>query len=157
MDLRDIYEQEYQLINALTNANIPIPEIYLHTFKYVFNSELKNCLENETIDINQLQTIAFKFKKWDLSLRKKIPYDQIVSTMINRNLEALSNGNNGIDRLNLLNKALNILKDFGLKLNLYQSQNMYFRIGHNNSGNRSEKWKEVYSDLGEYLGVKIEL
>ncbi len=158
MDLRDIYEQEYQLINALTNANIPIPEIYLHTFRYVFNSELKNCLENEIIDINQLQTIAFKFKKWNLSLRKRIPYDQIVSSMINRNLEALSNGNNGIDRLNLLNRALNILKDFGLKLNLYQSQNMYFRIGsNNNSGNRSKKWKEVYSNLGKYLGVKIEL
>jgi len=158
LDLKDIYEHEYQLINALTNEKIPIPEIYMHTFRYVFNSELRKCLQSDLIDINQLKTVAFKFKKWDLSLNKRIPFEQIVSNMINKNLELLLNGNNGLNRLKLLNESLDILKDFGINMNLYQSQNLYFRTGQKKKvGNRSKQWKESYHVLGKHLGVKIDM
>ncbi len=41
-ELKQIYDQDYQLVNALANEKYPVPEIYLHTFAYVFNAELKN-------------------------------------------------------------------------------------------------------------------
>lgn len=157
MDLKDIYEHEYQLVNALTAEQIPLPEIYLHTFRHVFNSELKNCLEADSLDTNTLQSIAFKIKKWDIRISKRIPFTRIINDMIMRNLEVLRNGENGIDRIRRLNKGLEILKSIGFEFDLYQSQNMYFHLSRSPKASRWEgDQKDDFVKLGAFLGVKIE-
>jgi len=157
VDLKDIYDQEYQLINALTSEQIPIPEIYMHTFRYVFNSELKSCLENDYLDINSLQTIVHKIKKWKVSVSKRIPFKRIINEMIKKNLEAVSDGSNGIDRLKRLNKGLGILQELGFDFQLYQAQNMYFHISRSDQTQQwNGKWKKQFVKLGNYLSVKVE-
>jgi len=156
VDLKDIYDQEYQLINALTSEKIPIPEIYMHTFRHVFNSELKSCLGNDYLDISTLQSIVHKFKKWDVSISSRIPFKRIINEMIKRNLDALSSGKNGIERVKRLNLGLEILQELDFDFQLYQAQNMYFHISR---GEQANSWngdkKKHFEKLGAYLGVKV--
>ena len=155
---KQIYEQDYQLINALANEKYPVPEIYLHTFAYVFNAELKECLQTDPLDTNLLKTIVFKFEKWDLKLSAQIPFERIVNDMINKNLMELYLGADGFTRLKNLNYVFDILKDFGLKLNLYQSQNLYFKISKGKQADSWEKkWEKEFNNLGRNLGIKVEI
>ncbi len=157
VNLKEIYDQEYQLINALTTEKIPIPEIYMHTFRHVFNTELKSCLENEFLDIANLQSIVHKIKKWEVGLSKQIPFKRIINEMVRKNLEAISVGTNGIDRLGRLNHGLEMLKELGFDFDLYQAQNMYFHISKGKkSEDWNEEWKSHFSKLGNYLGVKVD-
>ena len=157
-ELKQIYDQDYQLVNALANEKYPVPEIYLHMFAYVLNSELKECLQTDPLDINLLKTIVFKFEKWDLKLSTQIPFERIVNDMINKNLMELYLGVDGFSRLKRLNYVFEIMKDFGLKLNLYQSQNLYFKISKSEQADSWEKkWKNEFNNLGRNMGIKVEI
>ena len=155
VDLKDIYDQEYQLINALTSENIPIPEIYIHTFQHVFNSELESCLTNEYLDISTLRSIVHKFRKWEVTVSTRIPFKRIISEMIMKNLGKFSNGVNGIERLKRLNKGLGILQKLDFDFQVYQAQNMYFHVSRSQSDSWNGDKKQHFERLGEYLGVKV--
>ncbi len=78
--------------------------------------------------------------------------------MINKNLMELYLGVDGFTRLINLNYVFDILKDFGLKLNLYQSQNLYFKISKSKQADSWEKkWKKEFNNLGRNLGIKVEI
>jgi len=157
-ELKQIYDQDYQLVNALANENIPIPEIYLHTFEFVLNSELKDCLQNDPIDINLLKSIVFKFEKWELKLSSRIPFERIVNEMINKNLMELYLRVDGLGRLSGLNQALEIMKSFDLDLHFYQSQNLFFKIAKSKeTGSWKKTWKNEFNKLGNNLGINVEL
>ena len=128
----------------------------MHTFRHVFNMELKSCLESEFLDIANLQSIVHKIKKWEVGLSKQIPFKRIINEMVRKNLEAISVGANGIDRLGRLNHGLEMLKELGFDFDLYQAQNMYFHISKGKKAEDwDEEWKGHFSALGNYLGVKV--
>jgi alpha-amylase/alpha-mannosidase (GH57 family) len=157
-EMRQIYDQDYQLVNAMSQENIPIPEIYLHTFKHVMNAELKECLENDPLDTDQLEQIVSRFKKWDMKLSKQIPYSRIISNLINKNLDRLSIGSNGQDVLQRLNKGIKILKEFKVNPDLHVSQNLYFQVASKDEiGDLNPEMRSEFNKLGKNLGIKTKL
>jgi len=155
-ELRQIFDQDYQLINALANEDIPIPPIYMHTFEYVLNADLQQCLQNVPVDSNQLKTIIFKFKKWKIKLSEQIPFHLIFEVNINRNLKSLSNGNDDLTTLQRLNQRFEIIRDLNLDPDFSLSQNLYFDIAKND---QMKEWdnatREEFRLLGDNLQVKI--
>ena len=155
-ELRQIYDQDYQLINAIAQENIPIPEIYLHTFKFVMNSELQECLKNDPLDTNELNEIVTKFRKWNLKLSAQVPYGRLITQLINKNLKQLLKGKKALDILQRLNRGLEIIREFKLDPNLDMSQNLYFQIA--TEGEIQKMSAEIikeFEKLGMHLGVKV--
>ena len=156
-ELRQIYDQDYQLVNAISQEDIPIPKIYLHTFEFVLNSELRECLQTDPLDINQLNELVSKFKKWNLELDPQIPYDRIISQTINRILGQLSQGKEALEILKRLNRGFEIIKEFNLHPNLHNSQNAYFQMA--SEGEIPKMGPEIedeFKKLGLHLRIVID-
>ena len=155
-ELDQIYDQNYQLVNALSAEEYPIPKIYLQTIEYVLNKELKDCLQAHPLNVHQLKTILYKFDKWNLSLSDQIPYERIVNQLINRNLMEMYVGANGHEQLESLNQGFKMMRPFKLNLDLHESQNLYFKIAKSKEFGRWERgWKKQFELLGKNLGIKV--
>ena len=119
--------------------------------------ELRECLESESLDFDKLEQIVSRFNKWNLELNKQIPYDRIISDLINKNLNKLANGTIGLEVLEQLNKGMRILKQFKLDPNLHISQNLYFQMASKDEiGALDPKMKAEFDRLGKNLGIKIQ-
>ena len=64
---RRIYNRDYTLMNSLKSDDIPIPNAYRTTLQYVLNSDLRNALLAERIDLHELGRIQDEFEKWDIT------------------------------------------------------------------------------------------
>ena len=155
-ELDQIYDQNYQLVNALSAEDYPIPKIYLQTIDYVLNKELQDCLKTHPLNVHQLQTIVYKFDKWNLKLSDQIPFERIVNQLINRNLMEMYVGANGHQQLESLNQGFRMMRPFKLSLDLHESQNLYFKIAKSKEFEKWERnWKKQFELLGKNLGIKV--
>ena len=153
---RRIYNRDYQLINSLKTDNIPIPNAYRTTLQYVLNADLRNTLLDRQIDLEELGRIAGEFDKWDLTLDDSLYLEQHASEMIIKALRRIRKNPEDHGRLQRLNTFFTYLDTFGMKPNLYKSQNLYFEMSVDNEflDNVSAEWKRDFALLGEKMGMK---
>lgn len=155
-ELREIYNSDYQLINALKSEKITPPKIYIHAFEYVFNQDLMEVLQTEPLDTIKLKTIANKIIKWEVSIDPTIPYEKIITEIINKSLMRVYLGLDDKNDLKNINEIFEFLDLFNFRLVLYQSQNLYFKISRSKVvKSRSEEWMQDFNELGKNLGIKV--
>jgi alpha-amylase/alpha-mannosidase (GH57 family) len=154
---RRIYNRDYQLINSLKIDSIPIPSAYRTTLQYVVNADLRNALNNSRIDLEELERISDELLKWDLTIDDSLSLENHASAAIFYALKRLKKYYNEIDRLRRLNQFFIYLDSMKLKPVLYQSQNLFFDMYHNESLTEkvSEEWLKEFHELGKRLGIRI--
>lgn len=155
--LRRVYNRDYPLVNALVNNDIPIPKAYTTTFEYILNADLLNCFQSDKINIKELERVMSELSKWELNIEDKDKVSRLAGESIFKELKRISAERSNIKRIERLNRAFPLLKQFRLDPILYQSQNLYFEISREeeveNSSHKPE-WIRQFRLLGENLGVK---
>jgi alpha-amylase/alpha-mannosidase (GH57 family) len=155
VSFRNIYNRDYPLINALQQDNIPIPDAYNTTLKFVLNTDLRNTLNNDQIDLDELQRIETEFKKWNLQIDDSLFLEEHARRSVYHSLKKIQNHPGETIRLQRLNRFFEFLELFKLEPDLYQSQNLYFKISKNSAMPKDEIWWQEFRTLGYHLGVKI--
>lgn len=154
VSFRNIYNRDYPLINALQQDNIPIPDAYTTTLKFVLNADLRNTLNSDQIDLDELQRIESEFKKWNLKIDDTLFLEEHARRSVYHSLRKIRSHIGETIRLQRLNRFFEFLELFKLKPDLYKSQNLYFKISKSPEMPNDEIWRQEFRTLGNHLGVK---
>ena len=155
--LRKSYNSDYQLITALSNNGIPIPNAYKTTFEYILNADLINILKSDKINIKEMERISGELVRWSLKIEDVGKLSRLAGDSILRELNRISNERENVKRIQRLNRMFPLLEKFNLDPNLHKSQNLYFQISkeEQKKENVLPEWHEQFILLGENLGVKV--
>ncbi len=158
-----IYNNNNSLIHAVEDIGIPLPETLETVMEFTLNRDLRKLLEDDEFDLERLEKLVKKMKKWSFE-PDKTTMGFVVSQKINKLMERLSQTPEDVSLLETIEVTLEILSVFPLELNLWKAQNIYFSIGKKFCGSMQKKaemsdptankWFEHFSKLEEFLGVK---
>ncbi|MGC4022871.1 MAG: DUF3536 domain-containing protein [Cyclobacteriaceae bacterium] len=155
--LRKSYNSDYQLITALANNGIPMPNTYRTAFEYILNADLTKCFNSDKLNVRTMERIAEELERWNLKIEDASKLSRLSSESIFKELKRIGGERGNVKRAQRLNRVFPLLEKFGLEPNLHKSQNTYFEISKEEQKNPTEDndWKEQFSRLGENLGVKV--
>jgi len=155
--LRKSYNSDYQLITALSNNNIPIPNAYKTTFEYILNADLVNTFKSDKINIKEMERISGELVRWNLKIEDPGKLSRLAGESILRELNRISNERDNVKRVQRLNRMFPLLDKFNLDPNLHKSQNLYFQISkeEQTKDGHSLEWHDQFAWLGKNLGVKV--
>jgi len=155
--LRKSYNGDYQLITALSNNGIPIPNAYKTTFEYILNADLINLFTSDKINIKEMERISSELVRWSLKIEDIGKLSRLASESVFRELNRISHERDNVKRIQRLNRMFPLLEKFSLDPNLHKSQNLYFQISKEEQHRESPlpEWHEQFMLLGENLGVKV--
>ena len=150
--IRDYYNDNYQLMTALEESNIPVLQGWKNIVQFVVNRELTSIFGNGKISVSKLQELANEFSRWGVRLMDPEGLSLAAGERI---FEELSKENAPAEHVRALNGIIEALKDLGIKPELWKSQNLYYKMnkGHRNGEwvYTSEEWKNAFLKLGNLL------
>lgn len=154
--LRKSYNSDYQLITALSNNGIPIPNTYKTAFEYILNADLTKCFTSDRVNIKAMERISSELDRWNLKIEDPGKLSRLAGESILKELKRIGSESENVKRIQRLNRMFPLLEKFGLTPNLHKTQNYYFILSSEEriNGNTPE-WEEQFKLLGENLGVKV--
>lgn len=160
---RQIYENQYSVMQALKENRVPLPKAFSTTVEFILNTDFRRLMEDEEFDLERLQKMVEEFKKWDLQPDRTL-LSFVTSKKFDRLMEEVSEKPQDLSLWKTVSDLLEILRDFPLDLDLWRSQNIYFKIcqqlgsemeKRSHDGDEgAKKWVDCLSKMGEYLRVK---
>jgi len=161
---RHIYNQFLPLLHAMKEMQIPPPKVLEDPVGYIINLDLRKTLSDQDLDTKRLAVLV------DEMTRGKFTPDTATlvftaGTAITNLMQRLLKNPDDIHLMEKINAVFNILSPLLLKINLWECQNYYFRIGREISAVMQAragtgdppalKWIGQFEELGRYLGVKF--
>jgi alpha-amylase/alpha-mannosidase (GH57 family) len=160
---RQIYENNYPIMNYYYSLQNQLPRPLLSAAEYTLNTDLKKTFNHET-DVEKLGRIIEEIKRWSINV-DATTVGFIASAWVISVMENLHEHPEEIRLFRLVKDTLEALTPLGLQLNLWKAQNLYFSIRKNHFTGMKKKaetgdtfsahWVEAFSKLGNYLHVKI--
>ncbi len=161
---RQIYEQHYPVMHVMKEINVPPPKALAVPLEFTINMDLRRLLEKEDLDLVQIQELVNELKRWSFQ-----PDRTTLSFLVSKRIDGLMDRfSRDPEDFSVLQKAENLLDIMGvlsLDLNLWKSQNVFFKVGKqkyvlmNEMARRGDenarKWVEQFDRLNNYLRVKV--
>ncbi|MEO1434993.1 MAG: DUF3536 domain-containing protein [Bacteroidota bacterium] len=155
---RKIYRNNYQLMNALRQNQMPVPDAYKVTLKFLFNRRLKELFNSEKpLDLREMDQLGGEFKKWDVALSRSRLLNLTISERLFREVNSLEIDKNAEDRINSLNQIFEHLVQLGLEMDLWKIQNRFIAfLEENRVGLKSNlPLQQALKALGENLMINM--
>jgi len=163
ISLRQLNEHHYPIMLAMKEIGIPLPQVFLSTFSFIFNTDIKNLLKSEQIDMERLQDLVKEVKRWSLNL-DKTTLGFIASKKINLLIENFNKNPQDADILKSLETFFKTLQPLSLPLRIWEAQNVYFAIKNElydimqaklkQNDKTAKKWISNFDALGNYLSIR---
>ncbi|NIR50834.1 DUF3536 domain-containing protein [candidate division KSB1 bacterium] len=161
---RGIYENDYAVMQAMREMHIPIPRALRTPLEFVLNTDLRNLLQNDEPNLEQLQNLVQEFKKWHV-VPDKTTLNFVASKRVNELLKTLSQSPYELERIEFIRDMIRLLKQLGLELDFWEAQNIYFLMGTDHfdkmktragaDDKEAVEWVEQFQKLGDHLQVRI--
>lgn len=161
---RDVYNDNYNLLNILRENKFPIPPMLNQNLSIVLNNEITNYMKSDSINPELLETLAADAKKWEIDLNKtEIEFEagQKLHKLILKVEEDLAEN----IYLIAMNNIFQQLQLLDLTPDLWQIQNLYFKIGSENIGDKEfaaevgsaedVEWLKEFKELGTFVNVQV--
>jgi alpha-amylase/alpha-mannosidase (GH57 family) len=162
-DFRQIYEQNYPIMQAMRENRIPLPKALATPAEYTLNRRLRQALECDAPDLNQLNEIIQEIKKWGFEGERTI-IGYVASKKISQLMERLNDEPRDLEVLRTIEGILQILHTPQIEFNLGKAQQIHFRIARQHfvsilrqaeGGSESARdWIEHFDRLGTELQIK---
>ncbi|MBS1558679.1 MAG: DUF3536 domain-containing protein [Bacteroidetes bacterium] len=153
--LRKSYNSDYQLITALANNGLPIPNTYRTTFEYILNADLVKSFTSEKINIKEMERISSELARWNLKIEDTEKLSRLAGESIWKELRRINSEHENVKRLQRLNRMFPLLDRFALTPNLHKSQNLYFQMSKEIRHQSTPEWSDQFTLLGKNLGIKV--
>jgi len=158
---RQVFNDNYQLMTAMQDAGLPLPDAWRNIAAYVPKADLLEFFEQEeTADPRALRRIAADIRRWGGS--KPADEDALSHTIgerVYREIEKIELDESSLQRINWLNEVLSIVQDMGLKPIVWRSQNVFYLL---TKGHRkgqwvfiNDEWQAAFERLGRLLKVRL--
>lgn len=161
---RQIYDNNYTIMNFYNGLQQRLPRPFLAAADYIINSDMKKIFDDDTPDIDKLKRLIDETKRWGINIDTTTVAFK-ANTWVNTAMERLLESPQDSDLITIIEQLLKIVKPLNLSLNLWSAQNIYFDISRNGGaafiadskkGDASATaWTKAFRTLGYYLNVKI--
>ena len=160
-NVQDIYEDNYQLMNAMTNSGIPLPEAWKNAVQFIVNNKLQRFFTDAVFDVRQLKTLLREVKKWGVEVTNEQRFSLAAGEGIFREVKRLLDAETpATGELSRLNDALALLPEADVEINYWRSQNHYYRVLCDyKQGERQfedPEWRRAFMQLGQLLNMQTD-
>jgi alpha-amylase/alpha-mannosidase (GH57 family) len=157
--MRNIYYDNYHLLNALQKDYLPVRNEYKGILYYSVNTDLQEFLREKLLDINELKRIVHEFKKWDIRVQNKEATQLLVNQSIFKALNRLKDDIQNTSRIQRLNGIFDLLEEMDLHPEGWQVQNLFFSMTKQRAsmGEKvyDKEWIDAFQKLGNHVNVKV--
>lgn len=164
VSFKNIYENNYSIMNFLLDSKIPLPRPLFIATEYFINSNLKACFEPESVDTREIESLIQEAKKWSVNIDK----DTLGFVASKRIVSLMSELNKAPRNTEIMKKIINILellKPLSIPLRLWKAQNICLFVEKelfakleslsNNNDRQAQEWVKTFRKLSEELNVKV--
>ena len=151
-------------MNMMKAMQNPLPKVLSVTVEFILNRNLIELLEKEDADTEELHRLVGETKKWPVEL-DTASLGIIAENALKRKMRQIRDNPFDSGLWNQIEDMVSLLKTLNLDLNLWEVQNIYFRIGKAFCGDALKKsqdgdatareWIGHTTMLGNYLGMKV--
>jgi alpha-amylase/alpha-mannosidase (GH57 family) len=156
--IRDYYEDNYQLMTAMSQADIPVPEGWRSITQYIINRDFHSYFQNGRMEVQELKFLADEYGRWGINLTDASALSFAAGERIFTELKKIDAEEKGLDYLKALIAILEVLEQLGVHPELWKSQNLFYQMMNGYRRGEwvfaSESWKQAFLRLGELLRVK---
>ena len=157
---REVYNDNYQLMSGMVAEKLPIPDGYLSAVKHILNYDIQHYFEQEVLSEKDLQHLVNEFEKWKLPINDVAAVGLTASSRIYKEILKVEQSDSSLEQIHLLNTILEMLQRLGVKLDIWKSQNVCYKMIKSHKDGEfvflSDAWKTEFERLGTLLGVKVE-
>lgn len=162
---RQIYENNYAIMNFFHSLHIRLPRRFSAAAEYILNTDLEKIFkEEEDLDVEKLKKLIDDAERWPIKI-DTTTIGFVASSWINSLMERLYQQPEDIELFEKIDNTLEVLKPLSLSLDLWKAQNIHFSISRDfyntmkerseNGDKLAERWVEDFLKLGHYLHVKV--
>lgn len=164
--LHSLAEHHYPLIRALKEAGLSLPPALSWTVQCTINTELRETLKAEKLNISRLREAVAEAHKWDFRPDNGL-LRGYAEKWLEEMVDRLRQTPEDSSRLTRLESFLRLVVSGPLQVSLWSAQNRYFQVGREllsdmlhrqEAGDASAgRWVGHFYKLGRLLGVSVPL
>lgn len=162
---RQIYENDYTLLRAMQEMNIPIPKALITPVEYVLNTDLQKLLEADEMDLKELQNVIEEFNRLKISM-DETKIGLVASRSVSSQMKTFQADPENLELIRKLKNTIQFLQSLPFALDLWEAQNIYFWVGrqhYEGMERRAEKgddfarnWLLSFKEVGDHLKVRLQ-
>ena len=157
---RNVFNDNYQLMNGLQEAGLTLPESWRNIATYVLNADLLAFFKNGQVgEARTLRRIAADMKNWRIKIGEPEVLRHAIGEWAYREIEKIDLDESSAPRVQRLNGMLEIVDEMGIKPLIWRSQNVFYLL---TKGYRKGKWvfvnnewKAALERLAKLLRVRL--
>jgi alpha-amylase/alpha-mannosidase (GH57 family) len=161
---RQIYDNNYAIMNIFHGLNMKIPRPFFAAAEYILNEDMKQLFKDSSLNVDSLGKLINEAEKWNIKI-DKTTLSYMVSLWLNTIMDKIRKQPEDLQLFEMIDKTLEIVKPLSLSLDLWKAQNNYFSLWNDvyrTMKDKAEKgdsfagsWVENFLKLGYYLNVKV--
>ncbi len=163
---RNIYENNYSLMQAMNELKIQAPEALKFCGNFSVNARLSNILEEEDIDFRELDSVSETFHRLNINV-DKVGLGFKAEQRINQMMLKLLHHPQDLELMTDIVRLLKACNKVSLTPDLWQAQNIAFSIQKRyktlleqnavSFEDEDSQWSEILRQLFDELNIKITL
>ncbi len=161
-DLYDIvYHDNSAMLRFMKENRIPSPKPLLSAAEIVLNMDTEQLLSAKETDLERLQKLISDSKHLSITLDSQLLGFQ-ASEKIAGEFNKLAQTPESLETLKTITTLIRMIRELPIQLNLWQSQNVAFKIAQNQYQNLKEKkddtsqaWTSAFAMLCELIGIRL--
>jgi hypothetical protein len=123
---RKIYNRNYNMMQVLRSANLPVPSLFLQNLFLVVNQDIKHCFDHARLYPARLEKLAREVQTWNVLLEKEeIAFAAGKRIMLE--IRDLPNKKGELKAVTNINRTLNVLHRLAIAPDWWQAQNELFK------------------------------
>ncbi|MEO6759317.1 MAG: DUF3536 domain-containing protein [Saprospiraceae bacterium] len=141
---RNVFNDNYQLMNGLQEAGLTLPEAWRNIATYVLNADLLAFFESNAVgEARTLRRISADMKNWHIKITEPEVLRHAIGEWVYREIEKIELDESSAPRVQRLNGILEIVDEMGIKPMVWRSQNVFYLL---TKGYRKGQWVFVNSE-----------
>lgn len=157
---RNVFNDNYQLMNGLQEAGLTLPESWRNIATYVLNADLLAFFKSGNVgEARTLRRIAADMKNWRIKFSEPEVLRHAIGKWAYREIEKIDLDESSAPRVQRLNGILEIVDEMGIKPLIWRSQNVFYLL---TKGYRkgqwvfvNNEWKAALERLAKLLRVRL--
>lgn len=161
-DLYDIiYHDNAAMLRFMKEIRVPSPKPMLSAADVTLNVDMEQLLSAETPDLTQLRRVIDESNHLSVTLDSELLAYK-ASEMVADQFNKLSKAPENIETIRWISRLIQTVSELPIKLNLWQSQNVAFKIAEkqykemkDKQSEDSNEWVTAFTHLCELIGIRL--
>ena len=156
-DLREMYEDNYQLMTAMLNDGLPIPRTFRDALTFVLNRDLRQFFSKTQLYVPSMQNTVGEMEKWSVEVSDPAALRLKAGQRLYEELLRLEREGFPDYLAHQLVEVLEELQKVGIETNFWQCQNLYYQQVRNVSVPALEEGqREALAALAQQFKILVE-